>query len=63
MGFNERQMTAIKLIKEKGMISLSDLKAVYLQVVDRTLNRDLQALVSKKVVKAEGEKKGRHYRL
>ena len=63
MGLNERQIQAVKLIKEKGPISLSDLKPLYPQVVDRTLNRDLQALVLKKILKAEGEKKGRRYRI
>jgi ATP-dependent DNA helicase RecG len=63
MGLNERQMQAVKLIKEKGSISLSDLKAIYPRVVDRTLSRDLQALVRKTVLKTQGDKKGRRYRI
>ena len=60
-GLNERQMKAVKLIKEKGLIRLADLKEFYPVVADRTLNRDIQALVDKGILKAQGEKKGRRY--
>ncbi len=60
-GLNKRQIQAVKLVKEKGLISLADLKAIYTGVAERTLNRDLQALVEKGVLKAQGEKKGRRY--
>lgn len=63
MGLNERQMKAVKLIKEKGPISLSDLKECYPHIADRTLNRDFQALVDKGILKATGEKRGRRYRI
>jgi len=62
-GFNDRQKRAVKLIKEKGNISLSDLQAVFPAVNRRTLYRDLQALVDKGILKAQGERKGRRYRL
>ena len=61
IGLNERQIKAVQLIKEKRLISLVDLKSVYTDVVDRTLNRDLQGLVKKGILKAQGEKKGRRY--
>ena len=61
MELNERQIKAVKLIKEKGPISLSDLKEFYPTIADRTLNRDFQALVDKDILKAKGEKKGRRY--
>lgn len=62
-GLNERQLKAVQLSKEKGFISLADIKKFYSDVADRTLNRDLQALVEKGILKAEGEKKGRCYRI
>ena len=61
MKLNERQLSAVKLVKEKGLISLADLKKLFTNVTERTLNRDLQALVDKGILKARGEKKGRQY--
>ncbi len=61
MGLTERQIRAVKLIKEKGLISLTDLKKVYTNITERTLNRDLQVLVKKRILKAQGEKRGRRY--
>jgi len=63
LGLNDRQVQAVRLIKEKGSISLADFKALYPGVAERTLNRDLQALVDKNVFKPKGEKKGRRYSL
>ena len=54
-------MAVIRLVKEKKSIDLADLKTVYPEAVERTLNRDLQALFKKKILKAWGEKKGRGY--
>lgn len=61
MGLNERQLQAVKLVKEKGLIGLADFKTVYPSVTERTLNRDLQILVDKGVLKPKGEKRGRKY--
>ncbi len=60
-GLNQRQVQAVKLVKEKGLISIADLKLIYTGVSERTLNRDLQVLVEKGVLVAQGEKKGRRY--
>lgn len=60
-GLNERQLRAIKLIKEKGPISLADYKEIFPDVADRTLRRDLKVLVDTGVLKSMGEKKGRRY--
>jgi ATP-dependent DNA helicase RecG len=60
-GFNERQVRAIKLIKEKSIIALSDLQDVYKEVARKTLYRDLQGLVDKGILKAQGDRKGRKY--
>jgi len=61
MGLNERQMKAVILVKEKRSISLADLRTSFPDINERTLNRDLQELVKKGVLKAKGEKKGRRY--
>ncbi|MFH1902123.1 MAG: ATP-binding protein [Candidatus Omnitrophota bacterium] len=60
-GLNERQAQAIRLVKEKGFIALADLKQGFTDIAERTLNRDLQALVKKGILKAQGKKKGRKY--
>jgi predicted HTH transcriptional regulator len=61
LGLNERQLQAVRLVKEKGLIGLVDFKTVYPSVTERTLNRDLQILVDKGVLKPKGEKRGRKY--
>lgn len=63
MGLNERQVKAIKLIKEKMAISLSDIQVFYVTTTRKTLYRDLQNLVDKGLVKAQGDRKGRKYAL
>jgi len=60
-GLNERQIRAIKLIKEKSIIALFDLQDVYKEATRKTLYRDLQGLVDKKILKARGDRKGRKY--
>lgn len=60
-GLNERQIQAVKLVKKKGEIALADLKEDFADVAERTLNRDLQGLVKKGILKAQGQKKGRRY--
>ena len=63
MELNERQMKAISLIKEKGSISISDIQSVYEDITRKTLYRDLQVLVDKKLICAKGERKARKYTL
>ena len=58
---NARQIQAVKLVKEKGEIALVDLREKFSDVAERTLSRDLQALVKKGILKARGTKKGRKY--
>ncbi len=58
-GLNERQRQAIKIIKKKGKIALSDLQEIYENITRKTLYRDLQALVNKGILKAQGDRKGR----
>jgi predicted HTH transcriptional regulator len=60
-GLNKRQIQAVKLVKKKGEIALADLKEDFVDIGERTLRRDLQALVEKGILKAHGTKKGRKY--
>ncbi len=63
MGLNERQIKAVQLIREKEQISLMDLQMVYKTITRKTLYRDLQSLVEKGILKAQGDRKGRKYSL
>lgn len=63
MGLNERQMKAVHYAKENSSIHLSALKKVFPDVTEKTLYRDLQGLVVKKIFKETGEKRGRKYKI
>jgi ATP-dependent DNA helicase RecG len=63
LGVNERQIKAVMYVKEKGSINLSSFKNIVHEVSEKTLYRDLQNLVNKRVLKELGEKKGRKYEL
>ena len=63
LGLNNRQLEAVKYIKERGDINLSNFKKLIQNVSEKTLYRDLQELVSKKILREIGEKKGRKYEL
>lgn len=63
MGLNERQVRIVKYVKEKGELSVSDLKTIFTDIIDKTLYRDLQLLVRKNILEQSGEKKGRKYKL
>ena len=63
LGLNERQIKAVKYVKEKGRINLSFFRTLVLNVSEKTLYRDLQDLVRKDILKEIGEKKGRTYEL
>lgn len=60
-GLNERQIHAVKLVREKRSIGLSDLQEIYDEITRKTLYRDLQSLVDKGILKAHGDRKGRKY--
>ena len=61
LGLNERQIKLMAFIKENKVITLSSAKNLIPDVSDKTLYRDLQELVRKKILKEIGEKKGRKY--
>ena len=63
LGLNERQINAVAYVKEKGSINLSSFKTIIPDVSDKTLYRDLQGLVEKRILNVIGEKKGRKYKL
>jgi len=61
LGLNERQLKAVKYVKEKGSITLSLFSNLCADLSEKTLYRDLQYLVTKGILKQFGEKKGRRY--
>lgn len=63
LGLNERQIKAVRYVKEKGSITISSFKTIAPGVSEKTLYRDLQELINKRVLKEFGEKKGRRYEL
>ena len=63
MGLNERQIKAVMYVKERGKITIADYKEISPNVSEKTLYRDLQKLVKKKILHEIGDKKGRRYEL
>jgi ATP-dependent DNA helicase RecG len=63
MGLSERQIQIIAGLRQSGSASVGELQQVFPEVSAKTLQRDLQALVQKGLLKALGEKKGRRYAL
>jgi ATP-dependent DNA helicase RecG len=63
MGLNERQIKAVMYVKERGKITIADYKEISPDVSEKTLYRDLQELVKKKILHEIGDKKGRRYEL
>jgi len=63
LGLNERQIKAVGYVKEKGSITISSFKTIAPGVSEKTLYRDLQELINKRLLKEFGEKKGRRYEL
>lgn len=58
MGLNERQIRAVLYVKGEGKIALSEYKKLLeSKIDDRTLRRDLEDLVNRKILKPIGEKK------
>ena len=60
-GFNERQIRAVSLVRERGEISIAELQVIYPDLNRRTLYRDFQNLVDEGILKAAGDRKGRKY--
>ncbi len=63
IGLNERQIKVVRYMKHKGSTSISDLRTIISDVTDKTIQRDLELLIKKKILISEGEKKGRKYKI
>jgi len=63
LGLNDRQVKAVKHIKENKIITLSSYRTLIKNISEKTLYRDLQDLVDKNILKEIGEKRGRKYEL
>lgn len=63
MKLNDRQVKAVMYVKINKFIDLSTYKKLTEKVSEKTLYRDLNDLVKKKVFKSVGEKKGRTYEI
>jgi len=61
MGLNERQIQIIDILRNTESVSLGEVRRFFPNISAKTIQRDLQALVKKGLLKAPGEKKGRRY--
>jgi ATP-dependent DNA helicase RecG len=61
MGLNERQIQIVTVLRSTQSASLGELHRLFQDISGKTIQRDLQALVMKGLLKAVGEKKGRRY--
>ncbi len=61
--FNERQKRIIEHLKSSDRAKISDLFPYFANISSKTIQRDLQDLVSKNILKKEGEKKWTVYML
>ena len=62
LGLNDRQIKAIVYMKEKGSITNREYKSLF-SITDCTALRDLNDLISKRLVQKRGVKKGTRYLL
>ncbi len=62
LGLNERQIKAISHIKRKGKINNSEYKK-FANVTERTILRDINAMVKHKLITKHGTTKGAYYTL
>ncbi|MGC8746783.1 MAG: ATP-binding protein [Candidatus Saccharicenans sp.] len=61
LGLNERQIQIIAALRGRQSASIGELHRLFSDITVKTIQRDLQALVNKGLLKAEGEKRGRRY--
>lgn len=61
IGLTTRQMKIIQVVRDRGEVRLSDLLDTFPDLTDRTIQRELKALVEHGLLRAVGEKKGRSY--
>jgi len=63
MGLTERQLQIIAALRRAESLSVGELHRLFPDVSSKTIQRDLQALVKKGLLRALGSKKGRRYAL
>jgi len=61
--FNERQKVILQKLKQVSYVRISDFYASFEQVSTKTIQRDLQNLVDKNILKKEGQKRWTVYSL
>jgi predicted HTH transcriptional regulator len=59
--FNERQESLIRLFKEKGSMTMSEVEPLFKGITNRTLRRDLSKLEEKGILRQEGKTKNSVY--
>ncbi len=62
-GLNDRQALVIAVLADLDSLAIDELQAALPDIPRRTLQRDLQVLVEKRIAVAEGAAKARRYRL
>lgn len=62
-GLNERQALVVDVLSEADSLSVDDVQTALPAIPRRTLQRDLQVLVEKRIAIAEGAARSRRYRL
>lgn len=60
---NERQHQLLEFIRQRGVVSLSDVVPVFNQVSEKTLSRDFKILESELLVEKTGNRKSAAYRV
>ncbi len=63
MSKNERVQKIIGIIKDKGEVSIKDISATFKDYSEKTIQRELNSLVSKGEIKKTGEKRWSRYQL
>jgi len=61
MGLTDREIQIMAALRHAGSASVGELHRLFPDVSTKTIQRGLQALVQKGLVKAKGDKKGRRY--
>jgi ATP-dependent DNA helicase RecG len=61
LGLNERQKKAVEYISQHGKITSGEFQSLYAGVTRETLRKDLNDLITKKVIVRKGVKKGAVY--
>ncbi len=58
---NERRTAILRIIKDKGEVTIKDISNAIKNVSEKTIQRELISLVSERTLKREGDKRGSRY--